>query len=162
MLVRKAPALLVERPEQWQPFGVQLGGVRHVKFRQVNNVDPMVLECLHKWRNLETSGNLIGLLLFLLPAKFQSMLDVVVTRESQMAIEFRKAVAVCEPADFLQGLLGLAGAQQAEEAEVLLGVGRSIDPGDETFIAFGGLANAESPVVPLLEAAAVPDKPKVV
>ena len=91
------------------------------------------------------------------------MFDVEVAGEGHMTVELLKAVAMSESADFRHGLGRPAETQQVEDSETLLGSRRSIDPRHETLVALWRMADAESPVVPLLlKPAAMPDQLEVV
>src|SRR5690349_5122228 len=83
--------------------------------------------------------------------------------EGLVTVEPLEAVAVGEAADFLNRLLRPLGTEQVEDAEVLPGARRGVDPGHIALVALRRLADAEAPLVAgLLEAAAVPDQPEVV
>src|SRR5262249_18735433 len=99
----------------------------------------------------------------LLAEELQGVLDVVMTGESQIAVELLEAVPVRKSADLLQRPGRLAAAQQIEDAQALPRARRGVDPGYKALVDLRGQADGEAPVVPLfLKAQAVPDQLEVV
>ena len=76
------------------------------------------------------------------------MFDVVMAGEGPIAVESLEAVAVREAANFLQDLRRFAAAEAIEDAQMLLGARRRVDPGNEALITLRRLADAETPAVP--------------
>src|SRR5262249_6381489 len=159
VLVRQPPAFGVQGFQQRHPLGVHLGSVRDVKLGQVDDIGAVGLERLYKGRLLQASGYSARLLLFLLAQEIERVLDVVMTGEGHMAVEFFEAVAMREAAHLFQRLRRLACGQEVEHTQALPSARRSVDPWYVTLITFGRLADSESPVVAaLLKTPAMPDQ----
>src|SRR2546421_4644707 len=121
------------------------------------------LERLHEAGRFESVRHAVGLLLPLLFEKVPRVLEVVVTREGEMARHSFEPVAVGVARNRVERLPRIAAREQIKNAEPLLGPRRRVEPRHEALVAGGRLADAEPvtahtlPVIP-----SVPDELKVV
>ena len=104
VLAREPPALAVKGAQLRQPVGDHFGGVPDVKLGQVDDVDAVGLEGLHERRFFQARRHPVRLVELLLLEEIEGVLDVVVAGEGLVPVPLRKAVAVREGADRLQGL----------------------------------------------------------
>ncbi len=142
---REPRALLVHDLQHAQPVRRLLARrPAMMKLREMNDINARVLQLGDEARRFQSLRDAIGLLLFLPVEEINRVLDMVVTRERLVAGQFGKAVAVRVTPHLLQRLFAIAGAEQIENAKVMLAIGGRIEPRHPALVAIRRLANAEA------------------